>query len=100
MQETIVKIEKSKAKGKKYAAIVRNKQTRKTRRINFGASSYGQFRDSTPLRLYSAKNHGDKKRRANYFSRHSGVATKAAAVRKEKRSGRYTAKLLSHIYLW
>jgi len=100
MQETLVRIEKAKAKHKKYSAIVRNKITKKERKINFGDNRYENFKDSTPLKLYSSKNHGDKKRRKNYFTRHSGVPTKAEAVRKEKAKGKYTAKLLSHLYLW
>ncbi len=100
MQETIVRIEKAKAKHKKYSAIVRNKITKKERKINFGDNRYENFKDSTPLKLYSSKNHGDKKRRKNYFMRHSGVATKSQAVAKEKAKGKYTPKLLSHIYLW
>lgn len=100
MQETLVRIEKAKAKHKKYSAIVRNKITKKERKINFGDNRYENFKDSTPLKLYSSKNHGDKKRRKNYFTRHSGVSTKAEAVRKEKAKGKYTAKLLSHLYLW
>lgn len=100
MNETIIKIEKSKAKNKKYVAIVRNKITKKERKINFGDSRYENFKDSTPLKLFSNKNHGDPKRRKNYFMRHSGVATKSEAVRKEKKKGVYTPKLLSHLYLW
>ena len=100
MNETIIRIEKSKAKNKKYVAIVRNKITKKERKINFGDSRYENFRDSTPLKLFSNKNHGDKKRRKNYFMRHSGVPTKSEAVRKEKKKGVYTPKLLSHLYLW
>ena len=36
MNETIVRIEQAKAKNKKYSAIVRNKSTKKERKINFG----------------------------------------------------------------
>tara|TARA_R110002020_G_scaffold130516_2_gene292044 strand:+ start:399 stop:701 length:303 start_codon:yes stop_codon:yes gene_type:complete len=100
MQETIVRIEKAKAKHKKYSAIVRNKITKKERKINFGDNRYENFKDSTPLKLFSNKNHGDKKRRTNYFMRHSGVPTKSQAVAKEKAKGKYSAKLLSHLYLW
>ena len=100
MQETIIKIIKATAKNKKYSAIVRNKTTKKERKISFGAIDYQQFKDSTPLGLYSSKNHGDKKRRKQYFQRFSNVSTKAEAVKKEKAGGKYTPKLLSHIYLW
>jgi len=100
MPERIVRIEKAKAKGKKYTAIVTDGT--KTRKINFGASDYGQFRDSTPLKAYASKNHGDKKRRDAYFSRHSGTKNKAEAIRKEKAKagGKLNAKILAHKYLW
>ncbi len=100
MIETIVKIEKAKAKNKKYSAIVRNKTTKKERRINFGDNRYENFKDSTGHGFYSSKNHNDKKRRQDYFSRHSGVKTKKEAIEKEKASGKYSAKLLSHMFLW
>ena len=38
MKEIILKFEKSKIKGKKYTAYVEDKKTKKTRKINFGAS--------------------------------------------------------------
>jgi len=100
MKETIIKIEKAKARYKKYSAIVKNKETGKTRTINFGDNRYEQFSDSTPLKLYASKNHGDKKRKDAYFSRHSGTKIKSEAIAKEKASGLYSAKLLAHIYLW
>ena len=102
MEEVIVKIIKSTRKGKKYTAIVRDKKTKKERKISFGAIGYEQFRDSTPLGLYTSKNHGDPKRKKNYFTRHSGVPTKAKAIKKEieKSGGKYNAKILSHRFLW
>lgn len=100
MQETLVEVQKSKAKHKKYVAIVKNKSTGKTRRVNFGDNRYQQFKDSTKIKAYSGQNHGDKKRRDSYFSRHSGTKSKAEAIKKEKAKGKYTAKLLSHKYLW
>ena len=100
MKERLVSLEASRRANKKYKATVRSKETGKTRVIHFGHSSYPQFRDSTPLRKFSKKDHGDKKRRQAYFSRHSGTTSKVEAIRKEKRSGKYSAKLLSHMYLW
>ena len=99
MVHVIVRIERARAKHKKYTAIVRDSSTGRERRVNFGDSRYQQFRDTTPLRLYSGKDHGDAKRRRAYFMRHSGVATKDAAVKREKTSG-ITPRLLSHMYLW
>ena len=100
MRETLVRIKKGSAKGKKYTAVVRDNQTGRERAIHFGAVGYGQFRDSTPLGLYRSGDHGDESRRRSYFLRHSGVASKSAAIKKESAGGAYTAKLLSHKYLW
>lgn len=87
---------------KKYTAIIKNNKTKKYRKIHFGAKGYEQFKDSTPLKLYTRKNHANKKRRQNYFSRHSGMKNKKKALRKEikKSKGIYNAKILSHKYLW
>jgi len=102
MKEKIVNIKKSKRKGKKYMALVKNIQNNKTRKIHFGASDYEQFKDSTGKGHYTRKNHGDRKRRRNYFSRHSGVKTKRKALKQEiqKSNGRFNPKILSHKYLW
>lgn len=100
--ETIVKLLRSPKKHKKYRVIVRNKNTKRTRIIDFGDKRYEQYRDSTKLKLYKSKNHNDKKRRKNYFKRHSGVESKRKALTKEwkKSKGKYTPKILSHQYLW
>ena len=102
MKEIIISFEKSKIYGKKYTAIIKNLETGRVHRIHFGGDGYEQFEDSTPNKLYSNVDHGDIKRRENYFSRHSGVKTKREAVIKElhKSLGHYNAKILSHIYLW
>jgi hypothetical protein len=99
--ERIVKFKRGPGKSK-YAAIVRNNKTGKKRSIKFGHRDYQQFKDSTPLGYYSYKNHGTKKRKNAYYSRHSGTKKKGNAIKKEfrKSRGKYTAKLLSHIYLW
>lgn len=102
MDEKLISIEKAKAKNKKYKAIVENKKTKKRRSINFGDNRYEQYKDSTGLGHFSSKNHNDKKRRDNYFSRHSGTKSKTEAIKKEKKKsgGKYNAKILSHKYLW
>ena len=102
MNETIKSISISNRKNKKYKAIVQNKITKKERTIHFGSSLYEQYKDSTPVGAYSSKNHFDKKRRNNYFKRHSGVTSKTAALKKEKlkSNGNYNPKILSHQYLW
>ena len=85
---------------KKYTATI--KHGKKTRKINFGDRRYQQYKDRTPLGLYSRKNHGERKRMQNYFSRHSGTKKRGEAIKKEilKSGGLYNAKILSHIYLW
>lgn len=101
MKETIVEFEKGPFP-KKYTAIVKDKKTRKTRRINFGDRRYQQYKDRTPLQLYASQNHGTRKRMQNYFSRHSGTKNRGDAIKKEikKSDGYYTAKILSHKFLW
>jgi len=101
MKETIIKFEKGNFP-KKYTATVRNKNTHKTRKINFGDSRYQQYKDRTPLRLYSKLNHLTRKRMENYFSRHSGTKNRREAIlkKKKKSNGYYNPKILSHIYLW
>ena len=45
----------------------------KTKRINnieFGASNYQQFKDSTPLKLFKDKDHKDPERKTKYYKRH------------------------------
>jgi hypothetical protein len=101
MKETIIKFEKGPHK-KKYTAYVRDKKTRKVRKIHFGASDYPQYKDRTPLKLYAHKNHNTRKRMQNYFSRHSGTKKRGEAIKLEKKKskGYYNAKILSHVYLW
>ena len=102
MKERIIKFMRGPG-DKKYTARIIHKKTRKIRHIHFGAKGYQQYKDSTPLGLYSSKNHGTKKRRDNYFSRHSGgIKNKKKALEKEirKSKGLYNAKILSHKYLW
>mgnify|MGYP006085794155 FL=1 len=102
MKERIIKFMRGPG-DKKYTARIMHKKTKKIRHIHFGAKGYEQYKDSTPLGLYSSKNHGTKKRRDNYFSRHSGgIKNKKKALAKEirKSKGIYNAKILSHKYLW
>lgn len=101
-RERVVAIAPSTSRQKKYVAEVRDVATKRTRRIHFGARAYEQYRDSTGLGVYKHKDHADALRRRRYFTRHSGVATKSAALAKEfaASGGRYNAKILSHKYLW
>jgi hypothetical protein len=102
MREQIIKFEKSKRRGKKYTAFVRHNVTHKIRKIHFGALGYQQYKDRTPLHLYSKLNHLTRKRMNNYFNRHSGTPNREKAIKLEikKSHGLYNAKILSHKYLW
>lgn len=103
MREKISQIFPSSIKGKKYTAIVADRDTGATRRIHFGAVGYQQYADSTGVGKYSSHDHRTAARRRGYFSRHSaGITKKGAAIRHEvaKSGGRYNAKILSHQYLW
>lgn len=102
MEERILKIIKPTVKGKKYTAVVIDRKTKKERKISFGAIGFKQYKDTTPLKLYSGSNSLDKKRRKAYFNRHSNENTKAEALSKEiaNSGGRYNAKILSIKYLW
>jgi len=101
MKESIIKMQRGPFP-KKYTAIVRNKKTKKTRKIHFGDRRYQQYKDRTKLKLYKKKNHGTRRRMQNYFSRHSGTKKRSKAIKKERRKskGFYNAKILSHEYLW
>jgi hypothetical protein len=75
-------LERSAAAHKKYVAILSN-----GRRVHFGDTRYQQYRDSTPLQLYSHLDHGDPKRRASFLSR-MGKAVP------------YSANWFAQKYLW
>jgi hypothetical protein len=85
------KFYKSTRKNKKYKVEIYEKGS-KIKTVHFGGVRkngipYSQFKDTTPLKLFSKYNHGDKKRKARYFKRH-GKAIK------------HSAKYFSHKYLW
>ena len=101
MKEKIIKFEKG-PRDKKYSAYIQDKKTKQVRKLHFGAKGYQQYRDSTPLGIFSKNDHKDIKRMRRYYSRHSGTSKRLTAINKEKMKSnfRYTPKLLSHIYLW
>lgn len=72
---------------KKYNAIIMSHKTGRIKRIPFGDRRYQQYRDRTPLKLYSHLDHNDPERRRRYYLRH-GKATK------------WSPKYFSHRYLW
>jgi hypothetical protein len=72
---------KSKRKDKKYDVFKNNRYV-----VSFGDNRYEQYKDK--IGIYKDLDHGDKKRRDNYYARHG----------KQSRMG--TAKYFSHKYLW
>jgi hypothetical protein len=101
MKEKIIKFKKGPFP-KKYTAYIKNKKTRKIRKLHFGDRRYEQYKDRTNLKLYKHKNHNTRKRMRNYYSRHSGTKCRKDAINDEiiKSEGYYTPKILSHKYLW
>ena len=61
-------VEKSTRKGKKYMARYKGSNGPF---IHFGASDYQQYKDVTPLKLYSHLDHLDPERRRLFKLRHS-----------------------------
>tara|TARA_R100000231_G_scaffold37543_1_gene32925 strand:- start:7928 stop:8170 length:243 start_codon:yes stop_codon:yes gene_type:complete len=79
---------KSTRKNKKYMVYVKSNNKRGYKLIHFGDNRYQQYKDSTPLKLYSYLDHNDKQKRRLYYSRHGKKALKD------------TPKYFSHKYLW
>ena len=96
MKERILKFFKSSRDGKKYKVIVQDLNTKKRRKLHYGAS------DRTPLKLFAHKNHGTRRRMRNYFNRRRCTPVRSEAIELEKRksNGYYNPKILSHEYLW
>lgn len=84
-----VKFEKAKAKNKKYSAILKNAETGRIKKVNFGDKRYQHFKDKTGLGIYSHLNHGDPERRRRYRLRHAKTMTK-----------KYSPSWFSAKYLW
>lgn len=61
---------KSHLSTKKYDAVLKNKITNRIKLIPFGSINYQQYKDLTPLKLYSDLDHLDKNRRKLYRIRH------------------------------
>ena len=77
---------------KKYKVVLYDRKSgKKIKTVQFGHQDYEHYHDSTPLKLYTKSNHGDKKRRDNYRSRHGtqGFQNK-----------KYTPAWFSWYYLW
>jgi len=72
---------------KKYKVEI-YKYNKKVKTIQFGDTRFGQYKDKTPLKLYSHKDHLDKERRYRYKKRHNKTYPK------------YSADYFSKRYLW
>lgn len=77
----------SKRPDKKYSIFTKDHKGYKFL-LHFGARDYEQFKDSTPLKAFSYKDHGDKDRRRLYFARHGLTSDKTSP------------KYWSNKYLW
>jgi hypothetical protein len=86
----LVRFEKSNARNKKYDAILENKISHKLVKVSFGDIRYNQYKDSTPNKLYSNKDHGDLNRRRLYRLRHA----------KDIKPGYFSPGYMSMKYLW
>tara|TARA_R110002126_G_scaffold20028_9_gene74620 strand:+ start:710 stop:970 length:261 start_codon:yes stop_codon:yes gene_type:complete len=64
---------------KKYKVVITDTKTKKKKTVQFGDKRYQQFKDKTPLKLYSSKNHLDNKRRTSYIKRHNYKKPKHSA---------------------
>lgn len=65
----LLKIQESPVMYKKYRAdVLIDEEVFKN--VDFGDTRYSQFRDSTPLKLYSNLDHGDRERLRLYHIRH------------------------------
>ncbi len=70
-------------KSKKYRVLLSDGKT-----VDFGSSLHQQYRDTTPLKLYSSMDHNDPHRRSMYYKRH------------KKNYAPYSADWLSKHFLW
>lgn len=75
---------KSTVKNKKYSVYVMKEG--KVKKINFGDSRYGQYKDK--IGDYKELDHGDPQRRKQYYQRHG------------KTRDKNSAKYWSHRILW
>ena len=82
---------RSTRKNKKYMVLYNNNW------IHFGSNIHQQFRDKTPLKLYSHLNHIDATRRLNYLRRAKGIKNRSGKLTYlDKNSPNY----YSVKYLW
>ena len=64
--------------------------------VQFGHKDYQQYKDQTPLKLYSTMDHGDEKRRNSYRKRHEGCMKNGGRCIDDK----YSPSWFSYNFLW
>ena len=75
-------LRKSTRRNKKYMCdVVHNNKFHKN--IHFGDIRYGQYRDSTEIRLYSHLDNNDPKRKRLYYIRHKNNTSICSMLTKE-----------------
>jgi len=82
---------------KKYKVMIFDKRGKKIKTVQFGDKRYTQYKDKTPLKLYSHLDHKDKKRRERYRTRHEAIKTKEG---KKAYKIKYSPSWFSYNYLW
>lgn len=87
--------QKSNRKHKKYKVTFQEKG--KTYNVHFGDVRYQQFKDSTPLKLYSHLDHKDKERRKRYLARATKIRNKEGQLTKNNKK---FANYWAIKYLW
>lgn len=87
---TFLWFERSGARYKKYAAIIRSNKSGRKIRLNFGDTRYGHYKDVTGLGMYDKMNHNDDVRRASYRARHKPFI----------KNGYYSPGYFAYNYLW
>lgn len=86
-QYTLSKFIKANDGKHKYFAILINKQTKREKKVPFGAIGYEQYKDK--IGSYKSSNHLDKKRRDAYRARHQG-----------EQNNKFSSGYFSWKYLW
>jgi hypothetical protein len=87
---TFIKFVKSNTKNKMYDAIIQSKATKKVKRLPFGLSTMGNYRDITGLNLYPNLIHNDPVRRKSFKARFKNIL----------KDGYYSPGYFSYYYLW
>ena len=83
-------IQRSNRRDKKYQAVFDNGKIIHFGGIKRNGEPYEQFRDSTPIKAFSAYDHNDPERKKRYYARH-GTLTNAPI---------YSASWFSGHFLW